>query len=148
MGRGNEMLTRHKDWMRADTINAIRLQIQGLCALGLSTSKSILQPRPGRLPHLSYQQIHPFRTWVSRKIRQFLLLFPRLQIHHQNHPPRRAQSAPQDTSRLLRPHPGQPGHAIITVLRPPSGQGQEQTARSLCSDEQPIPAAPRYSSPV
>jgi len=57
------------DWQnrkRADSIREVRLQVQGLCTLGLPSPSYHLRAGSGRLSCLAYQQIHPFRARISR----------------------------------------------------------------------------------
>jgi len=141
-------LTSFQYRQRAHSLCQVRLQVQGLCPLGLPPSPQHLQARPGRLPRIANQQIHPVRAWLPWQERQLLLFLPRLQVHHQDHPPRRAQVPPQNPQGLLQPRPREPKHSPFPVLRPASRQDTLWTQDPFCRHEQPVSSTSRHSSHI
>lgn len=138
------ILTSFQHRQRAHPLGQVRLQVQGLCPLGLPPSPQHLQARPCRLPRIANKQVHPVRARLTWQEWQLLLFLPRLQVHHQDHPPRRAQVSPQDPQGLLQPRPREPKHSPFPVLRPTPRKDTLWTQDPFRRHEQPVSSSSRY----
>ena len=87
-------------------------------------------------------EIHSVGIVFAGEERQFVLLFPRLPVHHQDDPRIRTRLSPQDSPGLPRPHPTPPGQSAGEVLRAASGADTAWTEDLLCRDGEHLPADP------
>ena len=133
---------------RANPVGKVRLQVQRLCALGLPRAARAFPSRPRRLPSLAYGEVHPVRARLSRKVRQLLLLFPRLPLHHQDHLAHGTQVPSQDPQGLPQACSRKPSYPHLALLRPAPCETAPRPQNPLRHYEQPLSAPPRYTRDV